>query len=285
MTRKRQTSGALVLFWSCLFFDSSSALGAGLCDTGADTAITTPAPVKIDEVVNAALSLKEDGKTAPLEFHAVPVFKDKIRALFQTTQPTSKLHQFFHALHLIGVHTKLDRPIVFSLPTVRRALEAAKVFPNPKFFDYTTSVRMRPVHSNQYQQYAVDIGYSMNPMNLPLNNGKGFGMYRDGKCQLAKSLTFYGSFSFRTRELDNGNLLVYDYKNVDLYGEFGAHTWLIDVDLNYVALEEIEFLKGTNKGRVKCYVSRKEFEINNHSTLLKIVTSIVPDNSVQVIDW
>ena len=81
-----------------------------------------------------------------------------------------------------------------------------------------------------------------------------------------------------------GNLLVKKFDGVDLFGDFG-NRGLINVDIQYVSLRSVEFFTGTMDGRVTAYVSREEFQKNNHSKLLELVTKFVPDRSVQPIDW
>ena len=59
----------------------------------------------------------------------------------------------------------------------------------------------------------------------------------------------------------------------------------MDVDINYVSIKSVDFLKGNAMGLVKAKVSRKEFDVNQHSFLLDLVTRFVTDKSVQPIDW
>ena len=47
----------------------------------------------------------------------------------------------------------------------------------------------------------------------------------------------------------------------------------------------MEFLNGNAMGLVRGKVSRKEFEINQHSYLLEWITNFMTDKSVQPIDW
>jgi hypothetical protein len=120
-------------------------------------------------------------------------------------------------------------------------------------------------------------------VRLPLNRGSGFGVFREGMCQHAKELVFYGSFSF-SLAMKNESLEVYDFDNLDLWGTFGSRG-VVDVDVNYVSVKSVDFLKGNTMGLVKAKVSRKEFDVNQHSFLLDLVTRFVTDKSVQPIDW
>lgn len=78
--------------------------------------------------------------------------------------------------------------------------------------------------------------------------------------------------------------MVSNFKGVDLFGDFG-NRGIIDVDIQYVSLKSVEFFTGTINGRVTAFVSREEFSKNKHNPLLELVTKIIPDRSVQPIDW
>jgi hypothetical protein len=120
-------------------------------------------------------------------------------------------------------------------------------------------------------------------VRLPLNHGWGFGIVREGMCQHAKALVFYGGFTFALQR--NGESLdVFDFDGVDLYGHFGTRG-LVDIDINYVSVKSVEFLKGTPLGLVRAKVSRREFEVNQHSFWLRVITRFVTDKSLQPIDW
>jgi hypothetical protein len=47
----------------------------------------------------------------------------------------------------------------------------------------------------------------------------------------------------------------------------------------------VEFIKGTDQGKVKAKVSQREFKENKHSGLFKFVGSLIPNTSKQRIDW
>jgi len=106
---------------------------------------------------------------------------------------------------------------------------------------------------------------------------------REGMCQHAKALVFYGGFSF-CLAMQNGNLEVSDFENVDLWGAFGSRGF-INLDINYVSVKSVEFLRGNAMGLVKAKISRKEFEVNRHFFLLELISKLVTDKSVQAIDW
>ncbi len=101
--------------------------------------------------------------------------------------------------------------------------------------------------------------------------------------QEAQALVFYGSFSFKLKK--NGeNVEAYNFDGVDLYGNFGSRGF-VNIDINYVAVKSVVFHKASEMALVKAKVSRREFEINNHTWLLGLVTKFVTDKSLQPLDW
>jgi hypothetical protein len=120
-------------------------------------------------------------------------------------------------------------------------------------------------------------------VRLPLNHGLGFGVVREGMCQHARELVFYGEFSF-TLAMKESGLEVHDFDKVDLFGTFGSRG-IVDVDVNYVSIRSVTFMRGSIMGLVKAKISRREFEVNDHSFLLSLLSRVVTDKSVQPIDW
>jgi len=84
--------------------------------------------------------------------------------------------------------------------------------------------------------------------------------------------------------MNGATLDVFDFGGVDLYGNFGARG-LVDVDISYVSVKSVEFLKGTPLGLVRAKVSQKEFEVDQHSFWLRVISRFVTDKSLQPIDW
>jgi hypothetical protein len=202
-------------------------------------------------------------------------------ALFDVSAPKSKLEQFYTMLYYISQDASVPgEEITFNLSTAQALLLSSKVFSDPEFPRQITRIhltrkdRARPRYRVEFEKPEVW---------LPLNRGLGFGVFREGMCQHAKALVFYGSFSFSLAMKDK-RLEVYDFDNVDLWGTFGVRG-IVDLDLNYVSVRSVDFLSGNAKGLVRAKVSRKEFEANQHSLLLKLITLFVTDKSLQAIDW
>jgi len=205
----------------------------------------------------------------------------EMAALFDVSAAKSKLEQFYTMLYYISQDASVPgEEITFNLSTAQTLLLSSKVFSDPEFprqitrIHLTRTDRARPRYRVEFEKPEVW---------LPLNRGLGFGVFREGMCQHAKALVFYGSFSFSLVMKDK-RLEVYDFDNVDLWGTFGVRG-IVDLDLNYVSVRSVDFLSGNAKGLVRAKVSRKEFEVNQHSFLLKLITLFVTDQSLQAIDW
>jgi hypothetical protein len=52
-----------------------------------------------------------------------------------------------------------------------------------------------------------------------------------------------------------------------------------------VAVRSVEFHKGSEMALVRAKVSRKEFEINEHTWLLALVTKFKTNKSLTSLDW
>ncbi|MFQ5964217.1 MAG: hypothetical protein ACE5KZ_08045 [Candidatus Scalinduaceae bacterium] len=201
--------------------------------------------------------------------------------LFDVSTPRSKLEQFYTMLFYISKYASIEKDeFVIDRDLTIRLLISSKVFSNPEFPKRITKVFFSR-HNRENPFYKVF--FDSNKVKLDLNKGDGFGISREGMHQQAKSLVFYGSFSFSLRKQGN-NVEAFDFEDVDLYGSFGSRGF-INVDINYVAIKSVEFHKGTEMALVKAKVSRKEFEINEHTWLLDLVTRFVKDRSLQPIDW
>jgi len=245
-----------------------------------ERAVTAPAPVDLAQVLRDVYAL-EDSRQAKL-FHGPSRALDQaLAALFDPPVPKSKLEQFYTLLFQIARHASHPGDeVTFDVATARALLLSSKVFSDPEFprqivrIQATRTDRSRP-------RYQVAFGQS--EVWLPLNQGKGFGVVREGMCQHAKALVFYGAFSFALA-MNGQNIVVSDFDNVDLWGAFGTRG-IVDIDINYVSLKSVEFLDGSDMGLVRAKVSRREFEVNRHFFLLEWITKFVTDKSVQPIDW
>jgi hypothetical protein len=205
----------------------------------------------------------------------------KMAALFDVSAPRSKLEQFYTMLYYISQDAAVPgEEITFNLSTAQNLLLSSKVFSDPEFPRQIAGIHLNR-RDRARPRYRVD--FEKPEVWLPLNRGLGFGVFREGMCQHAKALVFYGSFSFSLAMKDK-RLEVHDFDNVDLWGTFGVRG-IVDLDLNYVSVRSVDFLNENAMGLVRAKVSRKEFEVNQHSLLLKLITLFVTDTSLQAIDW
>ncbi|MEE8191047.1 MAG: hypothetical protein V3T79_05565, partial [Candidatus Scalindua sediminis] len=205
----------------------------------------------------------------------------ELKELFDVSILRSKLEQFYTMLFYISKYASIEKDeFIIDRDSTIRLLISSRVFSNPEFPRRISKVFLSR-HNRGIPFYKVS--FDSNEVRLDLNKGDGYGISREGMRQQAKALVFYGSFSFHLREKGD-NVKAFDFKNVDLYGYFGSRG-LINVDINYVAIKSVEFHKGSKMALVKAKVSRREFEINEHTWLLSLVTRFVTDKSLQAIDW
>jgi hypothetical protein len=242
--------------------------------------VTIPAPVNLAQVLGDVYAL-EDNHQEKIFRWPDPTMEQKMADLFDVSAPKSKLEQFYTTLFLVSQYaTYSGDEVTFDVPRAADLLLSSKVFSDPDFPRQIAKIhltRKDPAHPG-YQ-----VVFEKSEVWLPLNRGMGFGVYREGMCQHAKALVFYGSFSF-SLTMNKKNVEVYDFDNVDLWGSFGVRG-LVNVDINYISIRSVEFLTGSTMGLVKAKVSRREFDANQHSFLLELITRFVTDKSVQPIDW
>lgn len=245
---------------------------------------TVPARVDVSEVIADVLSLKDvQGRT--IVSIISPDFDAALRALFLKDQKSiSKLEQFYGLLFYLAKYRSLsDRQIRFDVKSVWKLLVSSKVFSNPEFPKRISAVNLDFNPHKERASYQVQ--FDAKEIRLPLNAGKGFSSFREGMCQTAKELIFYGGFNFDVSlTVNHSHVVAQNFKNVDLFGTFGSRG-IVNVDIQYVSLKSVEFLSGSPMGIVKAKVSKKEFEVNKHSMLLQLVSSLVTDKSTQAIDW
>jgi hypothetical protein len=254
------------------------------CSSTGDQPETSPASVDLKQITQDILKLR-DVENRPVVLTISPDLQSAVRALFTMNPKTiSKLEQFYALLfYLAKYRTIKDRAFAFDPKSVVNLLISSKVFSDPKFPNHISGVELTYNPHKEIASYQVY--FDSKELRLPLNQGKGFSNFREGMCQTAKELVFYGGFTFDVEMTVNHNhVFVSKFKNVDLFGRFGSRG-LVNVDIQYVSLRSVEFLSGSPMGVVRAKVSKKEFEINAHSMLLQLVSSIVTDKSEQAIDW
>lgn len=241
---------------------------------------TIPAPVDTDAV------LKSLGEIKTLE--GLPAFtidaplQEAIRHTFSVGEVKTKMEQFYATLFLIQNYSTLKPGVVHTVEGKELAdvLMLSGVFPDktlPEQIDKMSFRRssLTPMYEVTFKQPSVE---------LPLNRGKGFSTMQHGKCQHARALLFHSPFRFYMQRLENGNLKIHKFQNVDIVGEFGTRG-LLDIDLNYVSLVSVEFIRKTSLGYVQARVAEKEFQVNDHGWFLKMITSFFSDTTKQAIDW
>jgi hypothetical protein len=245
-----------------------------------EQAVTVPAQVNTAQVMLDLYAL-EDNEQRKILRGPNTTMEQEVGDLFDLLAKKSKLEQFYTLLFYISQNAlHPDDRIIFDVPKALNLLLSSKVFSDPEFPRQIARIHLDRKNRARPRYQVV---FDRPDVRLPLNKGAGFGVFREGMCQHAKALVFYGSFSF-SLAMKNQSLEVYDFDNVDLWGTFGSRG-MVDVDINYVAVKSVEFLKGNALGLVKAKVSRREFEVNQHSFLLELITKYVTDKSVQAIDW
>ncbi|MCB0327516.1 MAG: hypothetical protein KDD52_07850, partial [Bdellovibrionales bacterium] len=190
--------------------------------------------------------------------------------------------QFYTMLyHIAQFSTRKEQKLHLDETSVRDVLMASAVFTDQSIPNQIVGISI-DFQSKNKTRYAIL--FDKERVKILLNQGKGFTIFRNGKCQHAQSLIFEKEFSFELKKLQNGNLRVKNFSGVDLFGDFG-NRGIVDVDINYVALKAVEFYHGSNLGEVTAFVSDQEFQVNQHNFLLKVLSQLVPDKSIQPIDW
>lgn len=267
---------ALVLFSLLMSIDPCSPEKSAVAET-------IPAPVNFPQIMNDLVKLKTlDGRKI-LEVVS-PEFEREMKKLF-LVDPTkiSKLEQFYGLLYFLAKYrTLMETDISFNPEDVYKLLLSSKVFSSPTIPKQVAGVHLK--WNKQTERAAYEVKFHQPLVQLPLNGGKGFSSHKEGMCQTARELRFYGGFSFVIDLNKKDHIFVSEFKNVDLFGTFGSRG-VVDVDIQYISLRSVEFLAGSPFGVVRAKVSKKEFEVNDHSVLLQLVTSMVTDKSTQPIDW
>lgn len=208
--------------------------------------------------------------------------RQDLQQIFDVSHPNSKLQQFYRLLYVISQNSLVDigMGVDFNVVSARKILVTARVFSDPAFPSRIAAIHLDS--TGGIPEYTVS--FSDVTERFPLNRGEGFRSWDDGYCQHAQQLVFAQKFSFRMKAVKDGNLKVYKFNGVDLFGNFGTRG-AVDVDLKYVRLSEVEFIRNSNLGYVTAYISKKEFQESKHNVLLRLVSQVFPNTSLQAIDW
>ncbi len=249
---------------------------------GGDSPPTPILKVDLPALVTALEGLK-DSKGRGV-WTTTPETTAGLKEIFEAVPPKTKLEQFFQLLLLIQQELGQERlPAIVDTPGIIDVLLAARVFTDPSFPRRITRVELKRDDPGRPPLYKVD--FSESEVRFPINQGSGFATWDQGMCQIAKELIFYPGFSFRLRKARNSkNLVVDNFRKVEIFGQFGTRK-VFSIDLNYVDLVKVEFIRGTDQGKVKARVAQREFKENKHSRLFKFIGSLIPNTSKQRIDW
>ena len=207
---------------------SSAPLSEEECKRLSDVPQTVPAAANMSEIKRDLLLLRDLSGRKVLEAVS-PAFEKSLRELFERDPKTiSKLEQFYGLLFLIGQHkTVTDRRVDFQPDDVRKILFSSKVFSTPDVPQAITAVTLFWVRAFEKATYVVTFGQK--ELALPLNSGRGFATYKEGLCQIAQKLIFYGGFEFDVETTRRDHYYVSKFKNVDLFGQFGSRG-IVDVE-------------------------------------------------------
>ena len=249
---------------------------------GADAPPSTVLKVDLPKLITALEAIRTtEGKQL---YKNSPENAAQLKKIFESTPSKTKLEQFFQLLFLLQNNiSKQALPIIVEPPSITEVLLTAKVFTDPSFPKKITKVELQLDDPQRNPYYTVE--FSEPEVRFAVNEGKGFSSWDQGMCQTAKNLVFYNAFSFRIRNSRiNKNLVVDDFYKVQIQGDFGSRK-MFDVDLNYLDLEKVEFIDGTDQGKVKARVAKREFKENKHSGFFKFIGSLIPNTSQQRIDW
>ncbi len=249
-------------------------------DSRSGRSVAKSTGVSISQVLDDVYALVDTEKVKLFKEKNSEMDKD-LKELFDVSILRSKLEQFYTMLFYISKYTSIEKDEIFlDRDSTIKLLISSEVFTNREFPRRITKVHL--TRDNRERPF-YKVFFDSDRVELDLNWGDDFDIMREGMNQKAKALVFYGSFSFRLRKKGE-NVEAFDFEDVDLYGSFGSRGF-INVDINYVAVRSVEFHKGSEMALVRAKVSRKEFEINEHTWLLALVTKFVTDKSLQALDW
>ncbi|MBT3880252.1 MAG: hypothetical protein HON76_03210 [Candidatus Scalindua sp.] len=234
----------------------------------------------VDQVLNDVYALVDSENVNLFDQRNEDMDRELI-ALFDVSILRSKLEQFYTMLyHISSFATIAKDEFTIDRDLTIKLLISSRVFTDRDFPQNISNVYLS---RKNREKPSYKVSFSSERVELGLNYGDGYGIAKVGMNQEAQALVFYGAFSFKLRKKGE-NVEAYDFDGVDLYGNFGSRGF-INVDINYVAVKSVEFHKASEMALVKAKVSRREFEINNHTWLLGLVTRFVTDKSLQPLDW
>lgn len=197
---------------------------------------------------------------------------------------TSRLEQFYALMYVIG--REMGRMQISELDldpiSAQKVLKASRVFPTDDLISNITAARIDWHHRTRQVEWRVDL--ALPELEIPLNEGNGFKAFQHGVCQQVQKLVLYGGFDALIEQTQDNNILVKFKNPVDFVGHFGSRG-VVDVDVNFVSLFEIEFHRGSKLGTSKVRISKREFQQTSHPWWLRMVSRMVSESTTQPIDW
>lgn len=253
------------------------------CVTELTRAEKARTPAKPEEVLSAIKLMRN--QTGELLFEELsPDFKKDIVEYFSKDENhTSRLEQFYALLFLIGkeLSGRAD-DLILDVPSSQHVLRVSHVFPTSEFIDSLVEAKV-DFHPRK-KRSAWGIKLKQAEMIIPLNGGTGYLAYQHGLCQRVQNVLLYGGFEAEITRNSDRNIYVKFKEPIDFEGSFGSRG-IVDIDLNFVSLFDIEFIHGTKIGVAKVRIADKEFERNDHSTLLRWAAAVLTQRATQPIDW
>ncbi len=260
--------------------ESAWGTATGPCPESIES-VTDPAPVSVDEIIGAVMQLKSTHEKLIIVDSSAT--RQEVRAVFDLSKVKTKMEQFYRLLYVLQAHATPDKAktVMLEPEGVRKILQLSQVF---RDLGVPEKIAQVEIDKTKEDDPRYRVTFSEKAVKFPLNNGKGFYGFEQGRCQHTQALIFYRDFGFSLRMLGNGNLVARYFEGVDIFGDFGSRG-LFPVDLQYVQLHSVEFFQGTKLGKIKAYVSPEEFQKNDHNPLLKVITKLIGNTTVQPIDW
>ena len=235
----------------------------------------------VTEILESARSLRTTSGSVIVR----EVAADQIASLKQyflaDPERTSRLEQFYFLMfwmtELVGATQDLD----LDVRSVQNLMKKSQAFQSSELIDAITEVK---VSWEKTRRAHLKIQLNRSPIVFALNKGRGFKAFQHGYCQHAQKLLIFGALDITIDELASGNLKVTYHKSVDLEGDLGTRG-MVDLNIQYISLLQLEFLHGSRLGRTRARISPREFEAHSHPWWLRWISRLVSETATQPIDW
>lgn len=252
------------------------------CVTHLTDAYTKRVRASSDDVMKALLELK-DKDLKPLIAKPSDELRFDLKKYFDSDpKKSSRLESFYALLYLISREINTEDEVHLDRASAQQVLKASRVFPSSELIEALEDVSFewRPYSKRSF--WTIKLSTPL--MKLPMNDGKGFLAFEHGYCQQVEKLILDGGFQAFIQLNEAGNIDVKFKNPIDFEGKFGSRG-VAEVEVHYISLYEIEFIRGTKLGASRTKIAKREFEINDHSWFLRFVSRMISDVSTQTIDW